>query len=160
VALVTGGSHGIGKSMAEAFAAAGADVVIASRKLENCQKLADEINERFGRQALGVACNVSEWPQCERLAETAYARFGHIDVLVNNAGMSPLYPSLDQVSEDLWDTVIGLNLKGLFRLTALIGTPGWQPRAAARSSTSVRWPPSVRSLDICPTPHPMLASTR
>lgn len=122
VALVTGGSRGLGKEMINAFAAEGADVIIASRKLDNCKKLADEIGERFGRKALPVACNVSEWTQCDSLVETAYAEFGHVDVLVNNAGISPLYPSLNQVSEDLWDKVLALNLKGPFRLSALIGT--------------------------------------
>lgn len=122
VALVTGGSRGMGRSMVEAFAAAGADVLIASRKRENCEKLAAEVNERFGRRAVGTACNVSEWAQCDRLVEFAYREFGSIDILVNNAGMSPLYPSLDAVEETLWDKVIGLNLKGPFRLTALIGS--------------------------------------
>lgn len=122
VALVTGGSRGMGRAMVEALAAAGAEVVIASRKLENCAKLASEITERFGRRSLGVACNVSDWTQCDRLVESVYGEFGHIDILVNNAGMSPLYPSLEQVEEALWDKVVGLNLKGPFRLTALIGT--------------------------------------
>ena len=63
-ALVTGGSRGLGKAMVEAFAAAGADVVIASRKLDGCEKLAAEIREKYGRRALPVACNVSDWEQC------------------------------------------------------------------------------------------------
>jgi NAD(P)-dependent dehydrogenase (short-subunit alcohol dehydrogenase family) len=114
VALVTGGSRGMGKSMVEASAEAGADVVIASRKLENCEKLASEIAERFGRRSLGVACNVSEWAQRDRLVEAAYEEFGRVDILVNNAGMSPVYPSLDQIGETLWDKVIGINRKGPF----------------------------------------------
>lgn len=122
VVLVTGGSRGLGRAMVEAFAAAGADVVIASRKLESCEKLAAEIRERHGRRALPVACNVSDWAQCDALIEAAYAEFGRVDVLVNNAGLSPLYPSLDQVSEALFDKVIGVNLKGPFRLSSVIGT--------------------------------------
>ena len=121
-ALVTGGSRGLGKAMVEAFAAAGADVVIASRKLDGCEKLAAEIREKYGRRALPVACNVSDWQQCNALIDAAYAEFGQVDVLVNNAGLSPLYPSLDQVSEALFDKVIGVNLKGPYRLTAAIGT--------------------------------------
>jgi NAD(P)-dependent dehydrogenase (short-subunit alcohol dehydrogenase family) len=122
VAVVTGGSRGLGKQMVLAFAEAGADVVIASRKLEGCAALAEEVARRFGRRALPVACNVSDWSQCDALVETVYAAFGRVDVLVNNAGLSPLYPSLDQVTEALFDKVIGVNLKGPFRLSALIGT--------------------------------------
>ncbi|WP_040777980.1 SDR family NAD(P)-dependent oxidoreductase [Nocardia pneumoniae] len=122
VAVVTGGSRGLGKQMVLAFAEAGADVVIASRKLDGCAALADEVTERFGRRALPVACNVSDWAQCDALVETVYAEFGRVDVLVNNAGLSPLYPSLDQVTEALFDKVIGVNLKGPFRLSALIGS--------------------------------------
>ncbi|WP_433664926.1 SDR family NAD(P)-dependent oxidoreductase [Nocardia sp. CA-128927] len=122
VVVVTGGSRGLGKEMVLAFAAAGADVVIASRKFDDCAALADEVKNTHGRRALPVACNVSDWAQCDALVETVYAEFGRVDVLVNNAGLSPLYPSLDQVSEALFDKVIGVNLKGPFRLSALIGT--------------------------------------
>ncbi|MET9029302.1 SDR family oxidoreductase [Nocardia sp. NPDC004168] len=122
VVVVTGGSRGLGKQMVLAFAEAGADVVIASRKLDGCAALADEVTERFGRRALPVACNVSDWSQCDALVQTAYDTFGRVDVLVNNAGLSPLYPSLDQVTEALFDKVIGVNLKGPFRLSALIGS--------------------------------------
>ncbi|WP_454198861.1 SDR family NAD(P)-dependent oxidoreductase [Nocardia sp. Marseille-Q1738] len=121
VAVVTGGSRGLGKQMVLAFAEAGADVVIASRKPDGCAAVAEEVTERFGRRALPVACNVSDWSQCDALVETVYAEFGRVDVLVNNAGLSPLYPSLDQVTEALFDKVIGVNLKGPFRLSALIG---------------------------------------
>src|SRR5439155_9570263 len=86
-----------------------------------CQALAKEIREETGRRALGVACHVGRWSDCDALADAAYAAFGRVDVLVNNAGMSPLYPSLDQVSEDLFDKVIGVNLKGPFRLGGRIG---------------------------------------
>jgi NAD(P)-dependent dehydrogenase (short-subunit alcohol dehydrogenase family) len=122
VALVTGGSRGLGREMVLEFAEHGADVVIASRKLDNCEKLANEIRERFGRRALPVAVNVGDWSQCDVLTETAYAEFGTVDILVNNAGMSPLYPSVDQVSEALYDKVFDTNLKGPFRLSATIGT--------------------------------------
>ncbi|MFG1798075.1 SDR family NAD(P)-dependent oxidoreductase [Nocardia sp. NPDC049149] len=122
VVVVTGGSRGLGKDMVCAFAAAGADVVIASRKLDSCAELADEVEHTRGRRALPVACNVSDWAQCDALVDTVYAEFGRVDVLVNNAGLSPLYPSLDQVSEALFDKVIGVNLKGPFRLSSLIGT--------------------------------------
>jgi NAD(P)-dependent dehydrogenase (short-subunit alcohol dehydrogenase family) len=102
------------------FAAAGADVVIASRKLDNCKALAEEI-EATGRRALPAACHVGHWGECEELAERAYAHFGRVDILVNNAGMSPLAPSSAETSEELFDKVIGVNFKGPFRLSALIG---------------------------------------
>jgi NAD(P)-dependent dehydrogenase (short-subunit alcohol dehydrogenase family) len=118
VALVTGGSRGMGKEMILAFAKCGADVVIASRKLDSCEVLAEQVRKETGRRALAVACNVSDWSQNERLAETALAHYGRVDVLVNNAGMSPLYEHVADVSEALWDKVIGVNMKGPFRLTA------------------------------------------
>lgn len=122
VAMVTGGSRGLGKEMVKAFAAAGAAVVIASRKLDDCRALADEIRESHGVDALAVQCNVSDWSACDQLVDTAYDQFGRVDVLVNNAGLSPLYPSLEEVSEGLFDKVINVNLRGPFRLMALVGT--------------------------------------
>jgi NAD(P)-dependent dehydrogenase (short-subunit alcohol dehydrogenase family) len=107
--------------MVLAFADAGADVVIASRKLDNCTAVAAEV-EAMGRRALAVGCHVGHWDEIEGLVDQSYAAFGRVDVLVNNAGMSPLYPDLTAVSEELWDKVLGVNLKGPFRLTALVGT--------------------------------------
>jgi NAD(P)-dependent dehydrogenase (short-subunit alcohol dehydrogenase family) len=121
VALVTGGSRGLGRAMVRGFADAGADVVIASRKLDNCKAVAAEV-EAKGRRALPVAFHVGHWDEMDGLVDEAYGTFGKVDVLVNNAGMSPLYPDLTAVTEDLWDKVIAVNLKGPFRLTALIGT--------------------------------------
>jgi NAD(P)-dependent dehydrogenase (short-subunit alcohol dehydrogenase family) len=129
VTLVTGGSRGLGREMVLAFAEAGASVVIASRKLDACEALANEVGARFQVAALPVAANVSSWDDCDALAAAAHERFGRIDVLVNNAGMSPLYPSVDQVTEALYDKVLGVNLKGPFRLTSLIGA-----RMAAQGS--------------------------
>lgn len=119
VALITGGSRGLGRAMALGFAEAGADIVVASRKQESCDAAAMEVGA-LGRNALAYACHVGHWDELERLVDAAYDRFGHVDVLVNNAGMSPLYPSLDQVTEDLFDKVVGVNLKGPFRLSSLI----------------------------------------
>lgn len=122
VALVTGGSRGLGREMVLAFAEAGADVIIASRKLDSCEATAREVRERTGRRALPVACHVGEWDQVEQLAETAYKEFGKVDVLVNNAGMSPIYDHVNNVTEALYDKVLDVNLKGPFRLTAMVGT--------------------------------------
>ena len=121
VAVVTGGSRGLGREMVLAFADRGADVVIASRKLDNCQAVADEVRAK-GRRALAVAYHAASWQGADDLAAAAYDEFGTIDVLVNNAGMSPLYPSVDAITEDLYDKVMGVNLKGPFRLSALVGT--------------------------------------
>ena len=122
VVLVTGGSRGLGREMVLAFAAQGADVVITSRKLDACQQLADEVEATTGRRALAYGCHVGHWDELDGLVEAAYRTFGRVDVLVNNAGMSPLYDRLTEVSEKLFDTVVGINLKGPFRLSALVGT--------------------------------------
>ena len=121
-ALVTGGSRGLGREITLAFAHAGADVVIASRKLDSCEQLAKEVRDKTGKKALPIACNVGDWDQVDQLADAAYDHFGKVDILVNNAGMSPLYDNLASVSESLYDKVLGVNLKGPFRLTALIGS--------------------------------------
>jgi NAD(P)-dependent dehydrogenase (short-subunit alcohol dehydrogenase family) len=122
VALVTGGTRGLGREMALAFAQCGADVLIASRKLDACERAAAEIAAATGRRVIGRACHVGDWDALEPLLEVAYAELGGLHVLVNNAGMSPRYPSVDAVSEALWDKVLDVNLKGPFRLTALAGT--------------------------------------
>ena len=122
VALVTGGSRGLGREMALAFARFGADVMIASRKQDACDAAAEEIRRATGRRALGRACHVGRWDELQGLVDAAYEHFGQVDVLVNNAGMSPLYPSVEAVSEELWDKVLDVNLKGPFRLTAVVGT--------------------------------------
>lgn len=121
VALVTGGSRGLGREMALGLAASGADVVIASRNIEACRAVAAEV-ESLGRSALPYACHVGRWDELDGLVEASYARFGRIDVLVNNAGKSPPYPSLGAITEEMYDSVVGLNLKGPFRLSVLVGT--------------------------------------
>ncbi|MDG2026784.1 MAG: glucose 1-dehydrogenase [Acidimicrobiales bacterium] len=120
-AIVTGGSRGLGKEMVLALAAQGADVVIASRKLANCEELATEVRDTFGVRALPVECHIGYWDQADTLAEAAIAEFGTIDILVNNAGMSPLYPSLGEITEALYDKTMDVNLKGTFRLSVLMG---------------------------------------
>ncbi|GAY17655.1 SDR family NAD(P)-dependent oxidoreductase [Mycobacterium sp. shizuoka-1] len=121
VVVVTGGSRGMGREMVVAFAERGAHVAIASRKQENCMQLAAFVTDRYGVRALPVGCNVSNWSDCDRLTQAVYDEFGRVDVLINNAGLSPLYPSLAEVDEALFDKVIGVNLKGPFRLSAKIG---------------------------------------
>jgi NAD(P)-dependent dehydrogenase (short-subunit alcohol dehydrogenase family) len=120
IAVVTGGSRGLGREMVLAFAKAGADVVIASRKLDACEAVAKEV-EAMGRRALPFAAHVGNWGDNDRLAEAAYKHFGRVDILVNNAGMSPLAPSLVETTEALFDKVIDINFKGPFRLSSLVG---------------------------------------
>ena len=152
VAVVTGGSRGLGREMVLAFAAHGADVVIASRKVANCQSVADEV-QGLGRRALAVGYHAASWSDADALADAAYTEFGHVDILVNNAGMSPLYPSLADVSEELFDKVIGVNLKGPFRLSANIGT-----RMVAAGGGSIINVSSVASHRPSPTEAPYAAA--
>ena len=121
VAVVTGGSRGIGRAIVQGFAEAGADVVIASRKLESCEIAAAEVEAATGRGALAVRCHVASWADCDQLVEQTYDTFGHCDILVNNAGMSPLYDALTDITEDYYDKVHGVNLKGPFRLAVHFG---------------------------------------
>ncbi len=122
VALVTGGSRGIGRAIVEALAEAGADVVVASRKLDVCQTVAAEIAAATGRRAEAIAFHAGHWDDCDALLATTLERFGRLDVLVNNAGMSPVYERLDTISEDLYDKTMSVNLKGPFRLAVGAGT--------------------------------------
>ena len=121
VVMITGGSRGLGFAMAKAFAERGAHLVIASRKRESCERAATEICT-LGRRALPVACHAGRWRDIDDLVERSYSEFGRIDVLINNAGMSPVAPSSLETSEELIDKVLGLNFKGPFRLSALVGS--------------------------------------
>lgn len=145
VALVTGGSRGLGREIVLAMARAGADVAITSRKVEACKEVAAEVVATTGRRAFVYGCHVGHWEEVGDLVEATYGQFGRIDVLVNNAGMSPLYPDLVSVSEELFDKVVGVNLKGPFRLAALVGS-----RMAAGDGGSIINVSSVAA--IRPTP--------
>lgn len=146
VALITGGSRGLGLEIARAYAACGARLVIASRKADACASAAAEIQSASGHDCLGVACHVGRWEDCDRLVDAAYARFGRVDVLVNNAGMSPLYGALADVSEALYDKVFAVNLRGAFRLAAVIGA-----RMAAGAGGSIINVSSIAAVQ--PTPN-------
>ena len=121
VVIITGGSRGLGHAMALAFARAGANLAIASRKIESCEETVREVHA-LGSDGTAHAFNVGRWSDCDRLCEEVYARWHRADVLINNAGMSPLAPSLLETSEDLFDKVLSVNLKGPFRLSALFGS--------------------------------------
>jgi len=118
VVVVTGGSKGLGRAMALGFAEVGADVVVASRKLGPCEEVAAAVRA-LGRRALAVSCHVGDWDQCGALVDATVATFGRIDVLVNNAGIAPVPSSLLDVSAELFDKTIAVNLRGPLRLTAL-----------------------------------------
>src|SRR4051812_3977402 len=122
VAVVTGGSRGIGRAIVQRLAEAGADVVVASRKLDVCEAAAADVRASTGRRAEAIACHVGHWDDCDRLVAASLDAFGRLDVFVNNAGMSPLYPSLDAVTEELYDKTQAVNLKGPFRLGVLAAT--------------------------------------
>jgi NAD(P)-dependent dehydrogenase (short-subunit alcohol dehydrogenase family) len=122
VALITGGSRGIGRAIAHCFASAGAEVMIASRKLGACQAAAADIQADTGKRAEAAACHVAHWDECDRLVDQTIGKLGRLDILVNNAGMSPLYPNLAAVTEGLYDKTLAVNLKGPFRLGVLSAT--------------------------------------
>lgn len=120
-ALITGGSRGLGREMALAFAVAGADVAVTSRNAEACEAVAAQVRDR-GRAAFAYGCHVGRWQELDGLVDAVYEDFGRLDVLVNNAGKSPTYAALTDVDEPMFDSVLGLNLKGPFRLAVLVGT--------------------------------------
>ena len=119
VALITGGSRGIGRATAIGFAKAGADVVVASRKLPDLEKVADEI-KGLGRKTLAVSTHIGRMDQICNLVNKVTREFGKIDILVNNAGTSPVYASSLDIEERAWDSVMTLNLKGLFFLSQAV----------------------------------------
>ena len=122
VALVTGGSRGIGRAIVQRLAEAGADVVIASRKVDACEAVAEEVRSATGRRAVAVGFHAGRWDDCDRLMAETLSSMDRLDVLVSNAGMSPTYERLDAVTEDLFDKTQAVNLKGPFRLGVLAAT--------------------------------------
>jgi len=144
VVVVTGGTQGLGRAMVAAFARCGAEVVVVSRKRDACEEVVAEVREAGGR-ALARPCHVGHWDELAPLVNGIYDELGRIDVLVNNAGSSPVYGRLTDISEELWDKTLALNLKGPFRLSALVGE-----RMAAGDGGSIINVSSVGS--IRPTP--------
>lgn len=120
VVLITGGSRGLGRAMAMGFARVGADLIITSRNADACEDAAAEARD-LGARVLVHPCHVGHWSALPALIDAAYEKFGRLDVLINNAGMSPLAPSSYEVSEELFDKIVAVNAKGPFRLCALAG---------------------------------------
>jgi len=119
VAIVTGGSSGIGRASALAFAGAGADVLIASRKIEDLEKVAEEIRAKGGK-ALAVAAHVAKPDETKVIVDTAISEFGRIDILMNNAGTNVYAGEMIDIEERAWDVTMNVNLKGPFLLTQSI----------------------------------------
>jgi NAD(P)-dependent dehydrogenase (short-subunit alcohol dehydrogenase family) len=119
VALITGGSRGIGKATALGFARAGADIAIASRTLSELEIVAAEIIG-LGRKALPIAAHVSKLEQISSLVQVVHEEFGRIDILVNGAGTSPALSPMLEIEERLWDSIMNLNLKGLVFLSQAV----------------------------------------
>jgi NAD(P)-dependent dehydrogenase (short-subunit alcohol dehydrogenase family) len=149
VVVITGGSRGLGKAMAHGFAAEGAKLAIVSRKLDVCDATAAELRDAYGTDTFTRSTHVGDWNDLDQMVEDVIARFGRIDVLVNNAGMSPLYPSLSDVSEALFDKVVSVNLKGPFRLMATVGERMIQGAGGAIINIS-----STASVNKSPTSEP------
>jgi len=119
VALVTGGSRGIGRAIALGLAKSGADVVIASRKIGDLENVAGEIKS-LGRKCLPVATHIGRLEEINNLVDKAAAEFGRIDILVNNAATNPtMVPAMD-IDDRAWDSIMNLNLKGLFFLSQAV----------------------------------------
>lgn len=120
VALITGGSRGIGRAIALGLAEAGADIVLASRKLPDLEMVAHEIS-RMGRKALPIAANIRYMEEIDNLIDRAVTEFGHIDILVNNAATNPVFGSVFDIEEKAWDVTLSLNLKTCFFLSQKTG---------------------------------------
>ena len=119
VTIVTGASRGIGRATALAFAKAGSDIVLTSRKVQDLEKVAEGIRAE-GRRALVINAHLGKMEDVRKVADTARAAFNKIDILINNAGTSPVFASFLETEDRLWDTVMGLNLKGLYFLSQAV----------------------------------------
>ncbi len=119
VAIVTGGSRGIGRAIALDYAKAGADIVVASRKLDACQEVAKEI-EALGRRALPVSTHAGKLDQLEIMVDKALEHFGKIDILVNNAATNPHFGGVINIEKGAWDKTFDVNVDGVFFLTQMV----------------------------------------
>lgn len=122
IAIITGSAQGIGKAIAETFAAEGANLVITDINAEASQKTAEEIKAKFGVETLAVAGNVAKFEDCENLVKASLDKFSKIDILINNAGITKDNLVL-RMTESEWDAVIAVNLKGVFNCTKAVSKP-------------------------------------
>lgn len=121
VAVVTGGSRGLGRAISQGLARAGATVAVASRKIGTCEALAEELIAAGG-QASAHAFDAQSWDDCDRLFAEVTERWGGAQILVNNAGKSPVEPSSVETSQAAFDHIVAVNLRSAFRLSALFGS--------------------------------------
>ncbi len=119
IAVVTGGSIGLGRQMAEGLAEMGANVVLCARKKERCQQAAEKL-QQLGFKALALACDVKSQSSIQELVDATLSRFGRIDVLINNAGVSWGAP-VEQMTLEDWNKVIETNLTGTFLCAQAVG---------------------------------------
>ena len=117
VAIVTGSTKGIGRAMAEGLAAAGASVVVSSRKQDLCDDVAAQIRASTGAETYGRACHVGDWDGIPAFVDDVVARFGRIDVLVNNAGINPAPVTPSEMTLEFWRKVFSVNLEGPLRMS-------------------------------------------
>ena len=126
VAIITGSSRGIGRSIAETMAGLGAKVVVSSRKADACEVVAAGIKQAGG-EAIVIACNVSRKPEVEALVAGTMEKFGKVDILVCNAAINPVYGPLGNLSDEAFDEIMGANVKANIWLTNLV-VPGMAER--------------------------------
>jgi NAD(P)-dependent dehydrogenase (short-subunit alcohol dehydrogenase family) len=117
VVLITGGSRGLGKAMSQGFARAGAKVVVASRKLDNCQALVEEIRSEGG-EATAIAAHTGDCDSLDQLIEGSYAAYGRVDILINNAGINVARGALSELSPEQFDKMYQVNLRGPWYLAS------------------------------------------
>ncbi len=120
VGVVTGSTKGIGRAMAQGLAAAGASVVVSSRKPDLCAAVAEEISTSTGREVLGLACHVGEWDAIPGFVDAVVERFGRIDVLINNAGITPAREGPAEIGLDIWRKIFSVNLEGPLRMAQCV----------------------------------------
>jgi NAD(P)-dependent dehydrogenase (short-subunit alcohol dehydrogenase family) len=126
VAVITGSSRGIGRSIAETMAVLGAKVVVSSRKQEPCEEVAAAIRKQGG-EAIVIPCNISRRPEVEALVSETQKRFGRIDILVCNAAVNPVYGPLAKLTDEAFDKIMGANVKSNLWLCNLV-IPGMAER--------------------------------
>jgi len=133
VALLTGSSKGMGRAMAEGLAEHGARVVISSRKLDQCEATAEEINARCGAgSAVAIACNAGRKDELQRLVDTTRERLGTIDISIGNAGVNPFYGSITDIPDDAFDKTLSTNVKANLWLAQMVA-----PDMKAKGSGSI-----------------------
>ena len=113
VAIVTGGSRGIGEAIAMALSEFGAKIVLSSRKIEGLEQVKERI-EKEGGEAICIPAHVGKMETLQAVVDGAVEKFGTVDILVNNAATNPIFGPVEQADEAAWDKIMDVNLKGVF----------------------------------------------